>query len=128
MALLPRRLMVGVEVKWSSPMPIEHAAVLGALKPRPGGAGMRGVGGATAGLDRPCARRRWEWVAGMKEGEEGRAAGAEPRKRAEGSREKCRNVGMPFPFPFPPAVEMLGTGTGTGAVISRRRGDRRRRF
>jgi hypothetical protein len=82
MAADNQHLMVVVcaEKKWSSPMPIEHAAVLGALKTRPGGVWGRGDDGATAGLDRPCARRRMECAAGMKEGEEGRAAGAEPRK------------------------------------------------
>ena len=121
MALPARRLMIGVEVKWSSPMPNERAAVLGAVKPRPGSAGVRGIGGATAGLDAPA-----RVGDGLKEGEDGRAAKAEPRKWTEGSREKCCGVGMSFPFPQ--AVETLGTGTGTGTVISRRRGDRRRRL
>jgi len=46
-------------------MRIERAVVLGALKTRPGGVGVRGDDGATAGLDRPCARRRSACAAGM---------------------------------------------------------------
>ena len=74
-------------------MPIERAAVLGAFKTRPGGVEVRGDDGVTAGLDRPCARRRMECTAGMKEGEEGRAAGAEPRKARKGGR--GRQTGLP---------------------------------
>jgi len=41
-----------------APSHAEHAAVLGAVKARPGGVGVCGKVRATAGLDRACARRR----------------------------------------------------------------------
>jgi hypothetical protein len=37
--------------------PLDPRAVLGAVKAQPGNAGARGKPSATAGLDRPCARR-----------------------------------------------------------------------
>ena len=37
--------------------PLDPRAVLGAVKARPGNPGARRKPGATAGLDRPCARR-----------------------------------------------------------------------
>jgi hypothetical protein len=37
--------------------PLDPRAVLGAVKARPGNAGARRKPSATAGLDRPCARR-----------------------------------------------------------------------
>ena len=40
-----------------SPNPFDPRAVLGAVKARPGNAGASCKPSATAGLDRPCARR-----------------------------------------------------------------------
>ena len=81
----------------SSPMPVEHAAVSGPSRPslrRP----------KWAGLDRPCARRRMEWAAGMKEGRRKCSAGAEPRK--------CQwiehHAPADFPLPLPARFRVLG--------------------
>ena len=56
------------------------------------------------GLDRPCARRRMEWAAGMKEGRRKCSAGAEPRK--------CQwiehHAPADFPLPLPARFRVLG--------------------
>ena len=47
--------------------PLDPRAVLGAVKAQPGNAGARRKPSATAGLDRPCARRDRRLQAGTKE-------------------------------------------------------------
>jgi hypothetical protein len=49
------------------PVIIQSAAVLEAVKARPGNVGARVYGGATAGLDRFCARRRPKSTVGAEE-------------------------------------------------------------
>jgi hypothetical protein len=46
---------------------IQSAAVLEAVKARPGNGGVRGDGGATTGLDSFCARRRQKSAVGAEE-------------------------------------------------------------
>jgi hypothetical protein len=46
---------------------IQSAAVLEAIKARPGNGGVRRYGGATAGLDSFCARRRRKSAVGAEE-------------------------------------------------------------
>jgi putative transposase len=70
----------------ASPGAPEPAAVFGAVKVRPGSGGVRRDVGATADLDRPCARRRFDCA-----GRDGRmgSAGAEQKdatRKAEGKR------------------------------------------
>jgi hypothetical protein len=47
--------------------PLDPRAVLGAVKARPGNAGARRKPSATAGRDRPCARRNRRLQVGTKE-------------------------------------------------------------
>jgi hypothetical protein len=47
--------------------PLDPRAVLGAVKARPGNAGASRKPSATAGLDRPCARRNRRLQVGTKE-------------------------------------------------------------
>jgi hypothetical protein len=51
----------------ASSNPLDPRAVLGAVKAQPGNAGARRKPSATAGLDRPCARRDRRLQAGTKE-------------------------------------------------------------
>jgi hypothetical protein len=50
-----------------APDPLDPRAVLGAVKAQPGNVGASRKPGATAGLDRPCARRDRLLRAGTKE-------------------------------------------------------------
>jgi hypothetical protein len=50
-----------------APTPLDPRAVLGAVKAQPGNAGASRKPSATAGLDRPCARRDRRLQAGTKE-------------------------------------------------------------
>ena len=50
-----------------APDPLDPRAVLGAVKARPGNAGARRKPSATAGRDRPCARRNRRLQVGTKE-------------------------------------------------------------
>ena len=59
------------------PVTIQSAAVLEAVKARPGNAGVRLYGGATADLDSLCARRRPKSRSGRK-----KACGAVEQKKA----------------------------------------------
>jgi hypothetical protein len=57
----------GFELTRTSSNPLDPRAVLGAVKAQPGNAGARRKPSATAGLDRPCARRDRRLQAGTKE-------------------------------------------------------------
>jgi len=68
-------------------MIIQSAAVLEAVKARPGNAGVRLYGGATADLDSLCARRRPKSRSGRK-----KACGAVEQKKAPKQERKRRRV------------------------------------
>jgi hypothetical protein len=67
-------------------MIIQSAAVLEAVKARPGNAGVRLYGGATADLDSLCARRRPKSRSGRK-----KACGAVEQKKAPKQERKHRS-------------------------------------
>ena len=69
-----------------SPDPIEHAAVLEAVKVRPGNAGVRCYRGVTADLDSFCARRRRKSAVGAEEcSRRGSNQRMEPTERKDAS-------------------------------------------
>jgi len=60
----------------------EPAAVLEAVKARPGDVGVCRYGGATAGRDSSCARRRRKSAVGAEESKDGFCRGAKQKIRA----------------------------------------------
>jgi hypothetical protein len=82
-----RELFKGATLQ--GPVIIQSAAVLEAVKARPGNVGVRFDDGATAGLDSLCARRPKEIY-----GRDGRKPAAQSNKRKHRSKERPAKKGL----------------------------------